>query len=317
MSADQPVVLQVTDFPAVTNERLEATFDVLKYHEAADGVAFIAEVRDRVRGMAITTPGDPADRAMIESLPNLEIIAANAVGVDFIDRAAAAERGVIVTNTPGVLTDCVADHGMGLLLAVSRGIVEGDRYVRAGRWPREGDMHLTAGLKGKTVGIVGLGRIGKEVAKRARAFGMEIAYHGRAAQSDVTYRYYGAVADLAEAADYLVLCCPGGDETRHLVNAEVLSALGPKGFLVNIARGSVVDEAALIEAAAERRIAGAAIDVFEDEPNVPEALLPLDNVVVQPHQASATVETRTAMGDLMIDNLLRHFAGEPVLTPVG
>jgi lactate dehydrogenase-like 2-hydroxyacid dehydrogenase len=178
-------------------------------------------------------------------------------------------------------------------------------------------MHLTTGLKGKTVGIVGLGRIGKEVAKRARAFGMEIAYHGRAEQADVPYSYHGEVAALAAAADYLVLCCPGGDETRHLVNAEVLSALGPKGFLVNIARGSVVDEAALVEAAAGRTIAGAAIDVFEDEPNVPEALLPLDNVVIQPHQASATVETRTAMGDLMIDNLLRHFAGEPVLTPVG
>jgi lactate dehydrogenase-like 2-hydroxyacid dehydrogenase len=316
MTAEKPEILQVTDFPEGTNESLDASFTVHKYYEAADRKACIADVRDRVRGIAITTPGDPADRAMIEALPKLEIIAANAVGVDFIDRACAAEHGVIVTNTPEVLTDCVADLGMGLLLAVSRGIVEGDRYVRAGRWPREGDMHLTTGLKGKTVGIVGLGRIGKEVAKRAEAFGMRIAYHGRAEQPDVPYRYYAEVAGLAEAAQYLVLCCPGGAETRHLVDADVLRALGPKGFLVNIARGSVVDEAALVEAARERIIAGAAIDVFEDEPNVPEALFPLDNVVIQPHQASATVETRAQMGDLMIENLVRHFAGEPVLTPV-
>ena len=316
MTAEATEVLQVTDFPAITNERLEARFTVHKYHLAADREAFVAGLADRVRAIAITTPGDPCDRAMIEALPTLEIIAANAVGVDFIDRAAAAERGVIVTNTPGVLTNCVADHGMGLLLAISRGIVEGDRYVRAGRWPTEGDMRLTTGLKGKTVGIVGLGRIGKEVAKRAEAFGMGIAYYGRHRQEGVPHPYFAEVAGLAHVADYLVLCCPGGAETRHLIDASVLEALGPKGFLVNIARGSVVDEAALVTAARNQVIAGAAIDVFEDEPNVPEALFGLDNVVVQPHQASATIETRTAMGDLMIENLTRHFAGELVPTSV-
>ena len=313
--AENPDVLQVADLPPWTRERLESLFIVHDLDAADDPADFVAGIADRICGIAITTPG-VADRTLIEALPNLQIISAFAVGVDFIDLECAAERAVIVTNTPEVLTDCVADLGMGLLIAISRGIVEGDRYTRAGRWPREGDMRLTAALKGKTVGIVGFGRIGREVAKRAEAFGMKIAYHGRSRQDDVVHHYYGDAVSLAAASDYLVLCCPGGAETRHLVNRDVFAALGRDGFLVNIARGSVVDAAELVAALQADRIAGAAIDVFEDEPNVPEALFEFENVIVQPHQASATVETRTAMGDLMIHNLVQHFAGKPVSTPV-
>lgn len=314
--AEKADVLQVIDFPPFTNERLEKLFTVHKSFQAEDPDAFIAGVAERIRGIAVTPPAT-ARRELIERLPNLEIIAAFAVGVDVIDLGCAGERGVIVTNTPDVLTDCVADLGMGLIVAICRGIVEGDRYTRAGRWVAEGDMHLTTALGGQTLGIVGLGRIGKAVAKRAEAFGMKIAYHGRNKQAEVDYPYHPDIAALARAADCLVLCCPGGEATRHMVDGDVLSALGPEGFLVNIARGSVVDEAALVEACRAGTIAGAALDVFENEPHVPEALFELENVIVQPHQASATVATRTAMGDLMIDNLVRHFTGEPVLTPVG
>jgi len=314
--AEKVDILQVIDFPSFTNARLESLFSVHKSFQAKDPDAFVEGLTQRIRGIVLTPPAT-ARRALLEKLPKLEIISAFAVGVDVVDLDRAAERGIIVTNTPDVLTDCVADLGMGLLVAISRGIVAGDRYVRAGRWLREGDMHLTTALGGKTLGVVGLGRIGKAVAKRAEAFGMKIAYHGRRKQTGVDYAYHPDAASLARAADFLVLCCPGGDATRHMIDAEVLTALGPEGFLVNIARGAVVDEAALIEACQKGTIAGAALDVFENEPRVPEALFGLENVIVQPHQASATVATRTAMGNMMIDNLVRHFAGEPVLTPVG
>ena len=315
MTAEQHEVLQVTSFPASTNEDLAARFQVHKLYEAADPAAMIAELSGCLRAIVTTMP-QGADRALIESFPKLEIISAYGVGVDPIDTGCAAERGVIVSNTPDVLTDCVADLGMGLLVAISRRIVADDRYVREGRWVDPANIPLATGLKGKTVGIVGFGRIGKEVAKRAEAFGMKIAYHGRHRQDGVSHPYHGEAAALAGACDYLMLCCPGGPETHHLVNATVLAALGSNGFLINIARGSVVDQNALVEVLVESRIAGAALDVFEDEPNVPTALFGLENVIVQPHTASATWETRTAMGDLMIENLLRHFDGQPVLTRV-
>jgi lactate dehydrogenase-like 2-hydroxyacid dehydrogenase len=314
--ADKVDLLQMLDYPSFTDERLAKLFTIHKPHRAKDAEAFVGGVAARIRAASVSPPA-VLRRPLIERLPKLEIISIRAVGVDCVDLDAAAERGIVVTYTPDVLTDCVADLGMGLLVAISRGIVEGDRYARAGRWPSAGDMHLTTALGGKTLGIVGLGRIGKAVARRAEAFGMRIAYQGRHRQDDVDYPYYATPAALAAAVSHLVLCCPGGAATRHMIDAEVLRALGPHGFLVNIARGSVVDEAALVEACRGRTIAGAALDVFEAEPNIPAALFQLENVIVQPHQASATVETRKAMGDLMIDNLVRHFAGQPVLTPVG
>ncbi len=315
MSDGKVDVIQTVPMPAFAAERLAELFTVHHLWQADDADRFFADARDRVRGVAASGPG-PLDRAFMDKLPKLEIIANFAVGVDAVDLDAAREKKVIVTNTPDVLTDCVADFAMGMVIAVMRRVAQGDRYVRAGRWATKGDLMLATSLKGKTLGIVGLGRIGKALARRAEAFGMTIVYHGRNPQAEVDYAYQATPAALAAACDCLVLTCPGGAGTHHLVDADVLRALGPNGFLVNAARGSVVDEAALIAALTDGVIAGAALDVFADEPHVPAALLPMENVVLQPHQASATYETRKAMGDLMIDNLVAHFAGDPPLTPV-
>lgn len=315
MSDGKVDVIQTVPMPAFAADRLAELFTVHHPWQADDADRFYGDVRDKVRGVATSGPG-PLDRAFMDKLPKLEIIANFAVGVDAVDLDAAREKKIIVTNTPDVLTDCVADFAMGMVIAVMRRVAEGDRYVRAGRWATKGDLTLATSLRGKTLGIIGLGRIGKAVARRAEAFGMTIAYHGRNPQADVDYAYHAAPAALAAASDCLALTCPGGPGTYHLVDAAVLRALGPKSFLVNAARGSVVHEAALIEALTDGVIAGAALDVFADEPHVPEALFDLDNVVLQPHQASATYETRKAMGDLMIDNLVAHFAGDPPLTPV-
>ena len=312
MSEARPDIVQAEALPRLVTERLAASFTLHRLDEAQVRAAFIAETAPVVRGMAVD---GAADGALIAAYPKLEIICANSVGVDGIDLEAARARGVIVTNTPGVLTECVADLALGLVLATTRRIIEGDRFVRAGRWVESG-FPLAWGLAAKVLGIVGLGRIGRAVARRAQAFGMSIAYHGRHAQDDVDLPYHAQAAALAAASDVMVLACPGGRETRHMIDKPVLEALGPEGVLVNVARGSVVDTEALIEALRQGTIRGAGLDVFEDEPRVPEALFALDNVVLQPHRGSATVETRKAMGDLLVDNLVRHFAGEPVLTPV-
>ena len=314
MSGGKEEVVQVAPVPPWIGDKLAANFTVHRLWEAADPEALVAEVAPRIRGIA-TIGQVGAKRDLIEKLPRLEIISCFAVGVDAVDLGYCREKGIIVTNTPDVLTDCVADLGMGLVIAIARRIVEGDRYVRAGRW-LQGDLTYGSALKGKTLGIVGLGRIGQELADRAEAFKMTIAYHNRHRKDGVQYPYYPDAVSLAEASDFLALTCPGGQATHHLVNEAVLKALGPKGFLINIARGSVVDEPALVRALQDGTIAGAALDVFEAEPRVPEALFALDNVIVQPHQASATMETRTAMGDLMIENLVRHLSGRDVLTRV-
>jgi lactate dehydrogenase-like 2-hydroxyacid dehydrogenase len=238
------------------------------------------------------------------------------VGVDAVDLATARSRGVHVTNTPDVLTEGVAELGMALLLDVARCVTRNDRYVRQGRWPKEGDPPLAWSLTGRRLGILGLGRIGRRVAEMASAFGMQIAYCGRSRRADVDYAYYDDPAKLAAAVDCLVVSCVGGPTTAGLVSREVIEALGPKGWLVSIARGSVVDEDALVDALASGRLGAAGLDVFAKEPQVPAALLKLDNVVLQPHQGSASEETRGAMGRLMLDNLAAHFAGRPLLTPV-
>ncbi|MBM3489382.1 MAG: 2-hydroxyacid dehydrogenase [Alphaproteobacteria bacterium] len=314
MSEARAEVVQIAPMPSPTGERLAERFTVHRYWEAANAEAFLAGPGGQAP--AIATLGNVTiEKALIPGMPKLRIVSCYGVGVDGVDLAAAKAKGVIVTNTPDVLTDCVADLGISLLLMISRRLVEADRYVRSGQWLKA-EFKLTAAPRGKTLGIVGLGRIGLAVARRAEAFGMKIAYHNRGKRAEVAYPYYATAAALAAASDYLLLTCPGGAATRHLVDAKVLEALGPKGYLINVARGSVVDEAALVEALQHRRIAGAGLDVFADEPRAPAALFALDNVVLTPHIASATLETRTAMGDLMIENLRRYFDGEQVLTRV-
>lgn len=291
---------------------LDQDFTVHRLWRAADREAFL-EAAAGARGI-VTIGQNGADAALMDALPRLEIIACFGVGVDGVDLEHAPKRGLIVTNTPDVLNDEVANTTIALLLAVTKQLCVGDRYVREGRW-LEKPMCLTRTVVGRRLGILGLGRIGKAIARRAETLGCEIAYHGRQAQPDQSYRYYSDLVALAWDCDFLVVICPGGAATRKLVNAEVIEALGPDGVLINVARGSVVDEAALVEALVSGRLGGAALDVFEDEPRVPEVLFALDNVVLQPHVGSATVETRRAMGDLVVENLRAHFAGKPVPTP--
>jgi hydroxypyruvate reductase len=314
--ADAPKqdVVIVTPIYAPSLEELDRQFTLHRLWEAKDRVAFYTPLAAKV--CAIVSSGHAgADAAMMDALPKTEIIACFGVGYDAIDVAAAKARKIAVTNTPDVLTDDVADLALGLLIDVARRISRGDRFIRAGGWLK-GGLEFGTALKGKKVGIVGLGRIGQATAKRAEAFGMEILYHGRRRQPDVPYRYYADLLSLARDCDFLVLTLPGGPETKALVTAEVLAALGPQGTLVNVARGSIVDEAALVAALKSGALGAAALDVFADEPRVPAELMDMDNVVLQPHVGSATHGTRAAMGQLVIDNLLAHFAGKPLLTRV-
>ena len=293
---------------------LGENFVVHKLFEAREEQAFLGPLKDRIRGFASFT-GYRVPAELIAALPHLEIIATMSVGTDHIDLKAARARGIAVTYAPDVLTDCVADIGMALVLAVARRIVVADRFVRDGLW-RKRAFPLATKVGGATMGILGLGRIGKAVAKRAEAFGMRVVYFGRRRQPDMPYPFFDDLKAMARASDYLMLAAPGGEATRHLVDASVIEALGPKGVIVNIARGSVVDEAAMVAALREGRLGGAGLDVYEDEPNVPAALMALDNVVLLPHLASATEATRLAMGRLMIKNLKAQFAGKPLITPV-
>lgn len=291
---------------------LEPHFDIIR-PRAPDPERAIAENAANIK--AITTYLNPVQRNLIELLPNLEIIACGAVGTDHIDLDLAAQRGIVVTHTPDVLTNDTADTGIMLMMNIMRRGVEGDMYVRAGLW-KKGSMPLGATLTGKKVGVVGLGRIGRAFAKRAAAFEMDICYYGPSKKEDVSYIYYDDLQAMAEDVDVLALTCMGGVKTRGLVNYSILEALGRKGFLINIARGSVVNQKDLLMALSNKVIAGAGLDVYDDEPNVPESLFVRDDVVLLPHIGSATVETRTKMGRIVAGNLLAHFAGEPLLTPV-
>ena len=277
--------------------------------------AMLARLADKVRFLQ-TTGFHGCDKAMMEKLPKLEIIGVMGVGVDAVDLPEAKRRNIAVTNTPDVLNDDVADLALSLMLMVGRHLALSDRWVRDGRWLK-GGQPLATKVSGKTLGIIGLGRIGKAIARRAAGFDMTIAYHGRKPQADVPYRYYADLAAMAADADFMIAICPGGPETRHIVNARVLEALGPQGFLINVSRGSVVDEPALVAALKDGKIAGAALDVFADEPRVPGELLTLDNVVLSPHVGSATHETRAAMCNLVVDNLAAHLDGKPLLTRYG
>ena len=309
----KPDVIVAGKLYARTQERMEKEFTCHKLYEAADRAAFLKQFA-AVRALATFGPNG-ADAKLMDALPRLEIISNFGVGVDAIDLDAAKQRKIIVTNTPDVLNDCVADTAMALTVNVMRRFPQAEVYLRAGNWAAKGGYPLTTSLGGKTMGILGLGRIGEAIARRAQAFGMKIRYHNRR-KKDVAYPYDADPVALATNSDVLMIVTPGGPETEKLVNAKVLDALGPQGYLVNIARGSVVDEPVLLKYLQEKKIAGAGLDVFAEEPKVPSAFFTLENAVLLPHVGSATVETRTAMGNLQVDNLLAHFAGKPPLTRV-
>ncbi len=308
------VVLLSELLPIVETTLRAAGLSTARLFEAADPATFFQEHGSSARGAA-GSYGRRIDGALMDGLPALRIIANFGVGYETVDVAAAAARGIVVTNTPDVLTEEVADTAMGLLLATVRELPAAERHVRAGLW-KTARFRLTDTLRGKTVGIFGLGRIGKAIARRCEAFGLRIAYHGRHRQPAVAYEFHDTLVGLARAVDILVVMAPASAATLHAVNAEVLAALGREGTLLNVSRGSLVDEAALVNALENKAIGAAGLDVFADEPNVPAALLAMDNVVLLPHVGSASRSTRDAMGKLVADNLIAFLAGKGPLTPV-
>ena len=310
----KPDVILTAPGHAGTQATLMQEFAGHKLWEASDRKSFLEKLAPSVRGLATFGPM-PVDGKLMDALPKLEIISNFGVGVDAINLDDAAKREIIVTNTPDVLNECVADTALALVMNTVRKFPQSERYLRAGNWASRGPYPLATSLGGKTLGVLGLGRIGEAIAKRAAACGMKIRYHNRN-RKDVPYPYDPDPVTLARNCDVLIVVTPASAETNRIINAKVLDALGPRKYLVNIARGSVVDEPVLLRYLREGKIAGAGLDVFVDEPRVPPEFFTLDNAVLFPHVGSATVETRKAMGDLQIENLRRHFAGKPVLTRV-
>ncbi|WP_091137617.1 2-hydroxyacid dehydrogenase [Microvirga guangxiensis] len=308
-------ILMTAPMMPVVVDALEKASNLHRLWEHPDRESFLREVGPRIRGVATSTLFGRMDASLFESLPNLEIVSSFGVGYDNVDVAEAAKRGVIVTNTPDVLNDEVADLTLGLLLSTLRKIPQADRYLREGKWLKA-PFPLSPTLRERKIGIVGLGRIGKAIAKRLEGFGVSISYHGRTRQEDVAYTYHPTLVGMAEACDVLIVITPGGAGTKHLINADVLKALGPTGVLINVARGSVVDEQALIDALKSGTILTAGLDVYDDEPRVPQELIDMEHVVLLPHIASGSVHTRNAMGQLVADNLIAWFNGKGPLTPV-
>ncbi|CAL5443948.1 unnamed protein product [Camellia sinensis] len=336
-------VLMVCPMSPYLEQELESRFKLFRFWNFPQKKEFLKVNSSSIRAVVGTATAG-ADADLIESLPSLEIVANFSVGLDKVDLVKCKEKGIRVTNTPDVLTEDVADLAIGLILTTLRRVCECDRYVRSGLW-KKGDFKLTTKFwvvcpfvfpfgslgiiflvsillstkilfSGKSVGIIGLGRIGLAIAKRAEAFGCPISYYSRSQKLDSKYKYFPSVIELASNCAILVVACPLTDETHHIINRKVIDALGPKGVLINIGRGPHVDEPELVSALIEGRLGGAGLDVFEHEPEVPEQLFGLDNVVLTPHVASATVETRKAMADLVIGNLEAHFSKKPLLTPV-
>jgi lactate dehydrogenase-like 2-hydroxyacid dehydrogenase len=292
-----------------------ANLAVRKLGAAADRDAFLDSFAN-VRAMAVSAPVRPVDEALLARLPKLQLIAGFGVGYDHIDANAAARRGIIVTHTPDVLTEEVADTAIGLLLCTVRELPQAERYVRAGKWPTGNFPLSRATLRNRTIGMVGMGRIGMAIARRLDAFGVPVVCHTRQRRSELAYRHYPQLIDMARDVDTLIVIVPGGAATKNMIDAKVLDALGPDGIVINVARGSVIDEPALIAALREGKIMAAGLDVFVDEPNVPQELLAMDNVVLLPHLGSASVFTREKMDQLLVDNVLAWAAGKPPLTPV-
>ncbi|XP_059285918.1 uncharacterized protein LOC132039457 [Lycium ferocissimum] len=307
-------VLMVCPMSSYLEQQLEKRFTLLRYWNFSDKKQFINDYAHSISAV-VGNAAAGADAELIEALPELEIVASFSVGLDKIDLNKCKEKGIRVTNTPDVLTDDVADLAIGLMLAVLRRICECDRYVKKGLW-KAGDFTLTSKFSGKTVGIIGLGRIGLAIAKRAEAFNCPISYYARSEKPNTNYKYYPTVVELATNCEILVVACALTPETRYIVNREVIDALDAKGILINIGRGPHVDEKEMVSALLDGRLRGAGLDVFENEPEVPDKLFGLENVVLLPHVASGTEETRGEMADIVIGNLEAHFQNKPLLTPV-
>jgi lactate dehydrogenase-like 2-hydroxyacid dehydrogenase len=307
----QPDIIITAPVPAFLYDQLKVSYRCHDYFRSDSKPELLAAVGKKIRGL-VQDGGTVTPTALLDELPNLEIIVVHGVGYDGVPVEFCRRHGIKVTNTPDVLTDDVADVAVGLIMMTGRGFLRLNRFARAGGWLKSGP-ELTTKLGGKTVGILGLGRIGKAIAQRVVAMGMQVIYTGRQPQN-VAYRFVPGLKELAAAADFLVVACPGGAATKNLVDADVLAALGKQGTLINIARGSVVDEPALVAALSNGVIKAAGLDVFAREPNIPPELLSMDHVVLLPHVGSATVETRQAMGDLCKANLDAWFAGKEVLT---
>jgi lactate dehydrogenase-like 2-hydroxyacid dehydrogenase len=316
MPGDKADVVMFGPKPIIEEALVKAGLQLHKAWAAPDQEAFIASIAPRVRAIAAVAGHGPVDSAIMSRFPKLEIVSSFGVGYDHIDAKWAGQHGVIVTNTPDVLNEEVADTALGLTLCTVRHLPQAEKYLRAGNWPKHGDYQLTPSLRDRTVGIVGMGRIGKAIARRFEAMKVPVVYHSRRPAADVAYRHYPNLIDMARDVNLIVVITPGGAATKNLVNADVLKALGPEGILINVARGSVVDEAALIEALKNKTILSAGLDVFADEPKVPRELIEMENVVLLPHVGSGSHATRRAMDQLVADNIISWFAGKGALTPV-
>ncbi|MDC7788818.1 2-hydroxyacid dehydrogenase [Rhodoplanes sp. TEM] len=313
---DTPDILLVGTAKPVIVGGLDPISRLHRLIEAPDRERFLADVADRVRALAVAYTANRIDAAFMQRFPKLEIVASFGVGYDHIDATWAGQHGIVVTNTPEVLDEEVADTALGLLLCTVRELPQAERWLRAGKWVEAPYPLSKATLRNRTVGLVGMGRIGRAIARRLDAFGVPVVYHTRRPNPEVPYRHYPALLDMARDVDTLLLILPGGGATRNLVDAEVLKALGPDGILINMARGSVVDEPALIQALRDRTIFAAGLDVFVDEPRVPPELIAMENVVLFPHLGSGSVHTRARMDQLVVDNLAAWFSGKGPLTPV-
>jgi lactate dehydrogenase-like 2-hydroxyacid dehydrogenase len=316
MIDEKPEVLLVGPSKPVLAKGLEPTFTVHRLIEAEDREALLNRIADRVRALAVTYSNQKIDADFMQRFPRLEFVSSFGVGYDHVDVKWAGGHGIIVTNTPDVLNEEVADTTLGLLLCTVREFPQGDRFLRAGKWEQGAYPLSPASLRDRSVGIVGMGRIGQAIARRLEAFRVPIVYHSRRPQAGVPYKHYPVLVDMAREVDILVIIVPGGAETRNMINAEVLEALGPNGIVINMARGSVVDEPALVAALRDKKIFAAGLDVFANEPKVPQELIDMDNVVLFPHLGSASIYTRTAMDKLVLDNLLSWASGKGPITPV-
>ncbi|WP_296575094.1 2-hydroxyacid dehydrogenase [Phreatobacter sp.] len=310
----KPDLLMTGPMMQTIQDQLAQRFTLHKLWEAADKEALLRQLAPSVVAFASGSHVS-CDPALMGRFPGLKIVSSFGVGYDHVDAAWAGQNGIVVTNTPDVLNEEVADTALGLLLCTMRQFPQTDRYLRAGKW-LEKPYPLTGTLRDRKVGILGLGRIGKAIARRLEAFGLPVVYHGRSAQPDVAYRYYPSLVEMARDVNVLMIVAPGGAATSKIVNREVLEALGPDGVVINVGRGTVIDEAALVEALRKKTILSAGLDVFEDEPRVPAELIAMDHIVLFPHVGSASVHTRNAMAQLVVDNLVSWADGKGPLTPV-
>jgi lactate dehydrogenase-like 2-hydroxyacid dehydrogenase len=316
MAAEKTEVLLIGPPKPVVVKGLTTAFDMIKFSDVKDPDEFFAETAPRLRAIAVSATEERIPGALMSRFPRLEIVSSFGVGYDHVEVAWAAAHGVTVTNTPDVLTEEVADTALGLLLCTAREFPQAERYLRAGKWAQKGYPLSKATLRNRTVGLVGMGRIGQAIARRLEAMQVPVVYHSRRPAAGVSYKHYPKLIDMARDVGVLLVITPGGAATKNLINAEVLAALGRDGILINMARGSVVDEPALIKALQDKTIMSAGLDVYQNEPHVPPELIAMDDVVLFPHLGSASVATRERMDQLIVDNLLAWAAGKPPLTPV-